>query len=235
MTLDEVREGMLLLVNKPKNWSSFDVVRKVRSIVRTKIGHGGTLDPLASGLMLVATGKFTKKLNTLQDLPKEYKGVICIGASRPSFDKETEIEQEWDISHITEADVINAAVTLTGVIEQAPPMYSAIKIDGMRSYKMVRAGELPEMKTRSQEIFDFAIEKIELPYIHFKVSCSKGTYIRSLASDFGKALGVGAFLEELTRTKVGDYLLEDAWPVEDLAFKLIELKRARRNENFQGN
>lgn len=235
MTLEELRRGMLLLVNKPKTWSSFDVVRKIRGLTRAKTGHGGTLDPLASGLMLVATGSYTKKLTELQNLSKEYTGILYLGASRPSFDKETEIEEEWDISHLTEVDIRAAAQKLTGIIDQAPPAYSAIKIDGKRSYKLARKGQAPEMKSRQQEIHDFEIVRIELPMVHFRVHCSKGTYIRSLVSDFGKVLGVGAYLEELTRTRIGEYRLEDAWDLGELSGLLIELKNAERHEDIQGS
>ena len=235
MTLEELKSGYLFLVDKPLEWSSFDVVRKLKGITRAKIGHGGTLDPLATGLMLVATGSFTKKLTSLQELSKEYTGAIFLGASRPSFDKETEIDQEWDISHISEADIFATALKLTGVIEQAPPAFSAIKVDGVRSYKLAHKGEIQEMKLRTQEIFEFEITAIELPYIQFRINCSKGTYIRSLASDFGKILGVGAYLDQLTRTKIGEYSLTDAWKLESLVDKIFELKREERNENIQGS
>ena len=224
LTLDEIRSGYLFLVNKPKDWSSFDVVKKIRGATNAKIGHGGTLDPLAVGLMLVATGTFTKKLTSLQELSKEYTGAIYVGATRPSYDKETEIDQTWDISAITEQDVRDAAIRLTGVIEQTPPVYSAIKVDGVRSYELARKGIAKELKVRSQEIFEFEIEKIELPLLYFRVHCSKGTYIRSLANDFGKELGIGAYLEQLTRTRIGEYSLGDAWEMDDLMNKLRELK-----------
>ncbi len=228
MTLDEIRAGYLFLVNKPQDWSSFDVVKKIRGVTGAKIGHGGTLDPLAIGLMLVATGSFTKKLTSLQELSKEYTGAIYIGATRPSYDKETEIDQTWDISAITEKDILNAAITLTGVIQQTPPVYSAIKVNGTRSYELARKGIAQELKVRTQEIFEFEIEKIELPLVYFRVHCSKGTYIRSLANDFGKALGMGAYLEQLTRTRIGEYSLGDAWDMDALMSELRELKVSQR-------
>lgn len=213
------------MVDKPKGWSSFDVVRKIRNTIGEKTGHGGTLDPLATGLMIIATGRFTKKLNELQNLPKEYDGILYLGATTPSYDKETEVDEEWVITHITEEDIQNAARSLTGVIAQVPPIYSAIKIEGKPSYLLARKGKGKELQARSQEIFEFEITKIELPFIHFRVFCSKGTYIRSLVHDFGKALGVGAYLDELRRTKIGEYKLEDAWPLDELIEKLREKRK----------
>ena len=216
----DFKAGAILLVDKPKEWSSFDVVRKIRNKIGAKIGHGGTLDPLATGLMIMATGAFTKKLNELQDLPKEYTGMLYLGATTPSYDKETVIDQEWDISGITEEDIYAAAKSLTGVIEQIPPIYSAIKVNGKPSYLLARKGQGKELQARKQEIFDFEITKTELPLIHFRVYCSKGTYIRSLVHDFGKTLCVGAYLDELRRTKIGEYKIEDAWDLQELVEKL---------------
>ncbi len=226
MTLDEIRSGYLFLVDKPLEWTSFDVVRKIRGITRAKIGHGGTLDPLADGLMLVATGAFTKKLTGLQELSKEYTGIIYLGATRPSFDKETAIDQTWDISEIGIEKIMDAAKSFVGIIEQVPPVYSAIKVDGKRSYDLARAGKAIELKKRQQEIFAFEITKIEGPLLSFRVHCSKGTYIRSLANDFGKFLGVGAYLDQLTRTSIGNYKLENAWEMELLIEKLNMLRNA---------
>ena len=226
MTLDEIRSGYLFLVDKPLEWTSFDVVRKIRGITRAKIGHGGTLDPLADGLMLVATGAFTKKLTGLQELSKEYTGIIYLGATRPSFDKETAIDQTWDISEIGIEKIMDAAKSFVGIIEQVPPVYSAIKVGGKRSYDLARAGKAIELKKRQQEIFAFEITKIEGPLLSFRVHCSKGTYIRSLANDFGKFLGVGAYLDQLTRTSIGNYKLENAWEMELLIEKLNMLRNA---------
>jgi tRNA pseudouridine55 synthase len=226
----DFKSGAILLVDKPKEWSSFDVVRKIRNTIGEKTGHGGTLDPLATGLMIIATGKYTKKLNELQNLPKEYDGIMYLGATTPSYDKETEVNEEWVISHITEADIQNAAESLTGVIEQVPPVYSAIKIEGKPSYLLARKGKGKELQARSQEIFEFEITKTELPFIHFRVHCSKGTYIRSLVHDFGKALGVGAYMDELRRTKIGEYRLEDAWKLDELIEKL---KEKRKQQHIQ--
>jgi len=226
LTLDEIRSGYLFLVDKPLEWTSFDVVRKIRGITRAKIGHGGTLDPLADGLMLVATGAFTKKLTGLQELSKEYTGIIYLGATRPSFDKETAIDQTWDISEIGIEKIMDAAKSFVGIIEQVPPVYSAIKVGGKRSYDLARAGKAIELKKRQQEIFAFEITKIEGPLLSFRVHCSKGTYIRSLANDFGKFLGVGAYLDQLTRTSIGNYKLENAWEMELLIEKLNMLRNA---------
>lgn len=229
----DFRKGEILLINKPLGWSSFDVIRKLKRLLNAKTGYAGTLDPLASGLLIMATGPLTKKLAELQNLPKEYKGTIYVGASTPSYDRETEIDQRWDISHITEEDIQKAAKALSGTQEQLPPSYSAVKVDGIRSYKLARKGEAKELKPRTVEIYSFRIDNINLPLVDFTVYCSKGTYIRSLAHDFGRQLGIGACLYALTRTRVGDYSLEDAWELEDLIEQLNERREAeRRDENI---
>ncbi|MCX6350409.1 MAG: tRNA pseudouridine(55) synthase TruB [Bacteroidetes bacterium] len=225
-SFQEFTEGTLLLVDKPKTWTSFDVVRKIRNLTRAKVGHGGTLDPLASGLMLIATGKFTKKLNDLTNLSKVYEGTFFLGATRPSFDKETEVDQHFEISNITDEEIHQGTKHFLGVIEQTPPIYSAIKIGGTAAYEFARKGEEVVMKSRQQEIYSFEIINIDLPLIHFKVHCSKGTYIRSLANDFGKALNNGAYLEELRRTEIGEYSLTNAWDLNDLVTQLIKAKEA---------
>jgi tRNA pseudouridine55 synthase len=229
-------DGEILLVNKPLQWSSFDVVKKLRRFVGAKIGHAGTLDPLATGLMLIGTGSFTKKLTGLTDLTKEYTGTIFLGATTPSFDRETPADSVSDISGVTETAIQEAAVGLTGKILQVPPAYSAIKIDGKRSYKLARKGKARELQPRELEIAAFEITGIELPLVHFRVECSKGTYIRALADDFGKLLGVGGYLYELCRTRVGTYRLEDAWEVDELARQLTDLHKSQRiDENIQGH
>ena len=221
----DFQNGEILLIDKPRGWSSFDVVRKLKKGVNAKIGHAGTLDPLATGLMILATGPFTKKISEFQDMTKEYTGTIFLGATTASFDRETEPEDLMDISGINEEGIINAAKTFVGKILQVPPAFSAIKIDGKRSYKLARKGKAPEMKARELEILEFEITKIELPLVYFKVVCSKGTYIRSLANDFGKLLGVGAYLYDLCRTKIGDSKLEDAWQVDELARHIFEISK----------
>lgn len=226
-------EGSLLLVDKPKTWTSFDVVNKIRYTLKIpkrklKVGHAGTLDPLATGLLLICTGKYTKKINELQGLDKVYDGTIHLGATTPSYDAETEVDAEFDISKITEQSIIENAQTFLGKQEQVPPIYSAIKVDGERAYKHARAGESIELKKRAVEIFDFKIGEIDLPNVAFEVHCSKGTYIRSLAYDFGKRLDNGAYLSALRRTKVADYKLADAWNLDNL----IEYIKLSKKELF---
>lgn len=226
----DFQKGEILLVNKPYDWSSFDVVRKLKNVVKAKIGHAGTLDPLATGLMILATGGFTKKLNELQDLPKEYTGIFCIGATTPTYDRESATDSVTDFAHITPEVIYAAVESFMGAQEQVPPAFSAIKIDGERSYKLARRGEAKELNARNIEIISFAVEKIELPYVHFRVACTKGTYIRSLAHDFGRKLGVGAYLHELCRTQIGEYKLADAWELADL-IACVNNRKAGLNPN----
>ncbi len=217
-------EGELLLFDKPYKWTSFDVVNKIKVFLKyychnpkIKVGHAGTLDPLATGLVIVCTGKKTKQIQKVQDKNKEYEGVFYLGATTPSFDKETSIDSNLGFNSVKEEDIYNAAQQLTGKIEQYPPLYSAVKIDGVRAYVHARKNnKIAEKKLnpRNIEIFDFDITQINLPYVSFKVLCSKGTYIRSLARDFGEIIGCGAYLEELRRTAIGEYRVEDAYDVE---------------------
>jgi tRNA pseudouridine55 synthase len=214
--------GAILLINKPLGWTSFDVVGKTRWLLykkfgkKLKVGHAGTLDPLADGLLIICTGPFTKKITKFQDMEKEYTGVFMLGATRPSFDKETEIDGTFPIDHLTEERIRNAAKTFEGEIEQVPPIYSAIKIDGKRAYESARRGQELEMQARKVSIYSMEITKIELPKVYFRVVCSKGTYIRSLARDFGKALGTGAYLDSLTRTRIGNFNLTDSKTMEEV-------------------
>lgn len=216
-------DGARLLVDKPTEWTSFDVVNKIRSslkynlgLKKLKVGHAGTLDPLATGLLIICTGKFTKKLADYQGLDKEYTGTIFLGATTPSYDHETEPDAHFPIDHITEESIEEVREKFIGELEQLPPIYSAIKVDGQPLYKKARKGEAVEVKPRNVKIFEFEITNIELPSIDFRVRCSKGTYIRSLAHDFGKALGSGAYLSKLRRTKIGKYKVDDAWNLENL-------------------
>ena len=212
-------EGEVLLVDKPLNWTSFDVVGKLRNSMKplkVKVGHAGTLDPLATGLLILCTGKFTKKIDSYQAENKEYTGTITIGASTPSYDLETNIDQTYDYSAITEEDLNQAKKQFLGNIAQFPPAHSAIKINGERIYEKARRGEQVELKARQVTITMFDIERVELPLIHFRIQCSKGTYIRSIAHDFGKALGIGAHLSSLRRTKSGNFNVQDAWNLDDL-------------------
>jgi tRNA pseudouridine55 synthase len=218
MTSEDFQNGQVLLIDKPLNWTSFQAVNKIKYALinkvglpkKFKIGHAGTLDPLASGLLLICTGKFTKKISELQGQAKEYTGTFFIGATTPSYDLETEIDETFPISHIDNELIHETVKQFLGEINQKPPIYSAIKKDGVRLYEHARAGEVIEIEFRKTTIHEFEITRIALPEIDFRVVCSKGTYIRSLAFDFGKALNSGAHLTSLRRTKIGDYLIENA-------------------------
>lgn len=217
MTAEDFQNGQVLLIDKPLHWTSFQAVNKMKWVLKSKlglkkikIGHAGTLDPLASGLLLVCTGKFTKKIPELQGQIKEYTGTFFIGATTPSYDLETEIDQTYSITHLTEAIIRETVNQFLGEIDQKPPIFSAIKKDGVRLYEHARAGETVEIASRKTTIHEFEITRIALPEIDFRVVCSKGTYIRSLAFDFGKALNSGAHLTVLRRTKIGDYDVKNA-------------------------
>lgn len=221
MTAEEFKEGQALLFDKPLHWTSFQVVNKVRWLIRKncnikkiKVGHAGTLDPLATGLLIICTGKMTKQIDTFQGQDKEYTGKFTLGATTPSFDMETEVNEIYPIDHLAAADIENAVFGFIGETEQFPPVFSALKKDGKRLYEYARAGEEVEIKPRLIKISEFEITSINLPEVGFRVICSKGTYIRSLAHDFGKVLGTGAFLSELRRTKIGEYLVENAINIE---------------------
>lgn len=209
--------GEVLLIDKPLTWTSFDVVKKVRNTLRIKkIGHAGTLDPLASGLLILCTGKFTKSIDQIQAQEKEYTGTIILGQYTPSYDKETEVTETKDISHLTPESIKAAADSFVGTIEQVPPIYSAVMVDGKRAYDLARRGKAAELKPRSITIKAFDITNIEGEVVSFKVICTKGTYIRSLAHDLGVKLGVGGHLGSLVRTRIGEYKLEDALTIEDI-------------------
>lgn len=221
--LYDYKKGATLLVDKPKGWTSFDVVNKVRFKIRHrykqkkfKVGHAGTLDPLATGLLVLCTGKFTKKLEGFQGQDKTYTGTIMLGGTTPSYDAETEVDKQFPYDHITADMIETTRQTFVGQISQKPPVFSAIKVDGVRLYKKARKGQEVEIKPRSVHIHEFEITRIELPEIDFRVKCSKGTYIRSLAFDFGKALKSGAYLSALRRTQSGPFLLDDAWNLDEL-------------------
>ena len=199
-------EGKVLLIDKPLHWTSFDVVRKVRNAIGIKkVGHAGTLDPLATGLLIICTGKFTKRITEIQSQAKEYTGTFTIGATTPSYDLETEVDATFPTEHITAELIQETTKQFIGEIDQKPPVFSAIKKDGKRLYEHARAGEEVEIAFRKTTIHEFEITRIALPEIDFRVVCSKGTYIRSLAFDFGKAMNSGAYLSALRRTKIGDY------------------------------
>lgn len=223
MTAAEILEGKVLLVDKPLTWSSFQAVNKLKYTLmrkydlpkKFKIGHAGTLDPLATGLLIICTGKFTKRITEIQAQAKEYTGTITVGATTPSYDLETEINATFPTDHITEALILETTKQFIGEIDQKPPVFSAIKKDGKRLYEHARAGEEIEIEFRKTTIHEFEITRIDLPQIDFRVSCSKGTYIRSLAYDFGMALQSGGHLSALRRTKIGDYCVEDGISPED--------------------
>ena len=201
----ELKEGGVILVDKPYEWTSFDVIHKLRKQLKVKIGHAGTLDPLATGLLICCTGKFTKKISEYQKLPKEYTGIFHLGAVTPTYDLESEPENIAPYEALTEEDIKNTTKQFTGEIQQMPPIHSAIKKDGKRAYEYARAGKEIILEARPVQITEFEITNINLPEVHFRVVCSTGTYIRSLAHDFGQALGCGAYLQELRRTKIGEF------------------------------
>ncbi|MEZ7506436.1 tRNA pseudouridine(55) synthase TruB [Flavobacterium sp. Arc2] len=225
MTDEDYLNGQILLIDKPLNWTSFQAVNKLKYALinklglpkKFKIGHAGTLDPLATGLLLVCTGKFTKRITELQGQAKEYTGTFFIGATTPSYDLETEIDETFPTSHIDEALIHETVKQFLGEIDQIPPIYSAIKKEGVRLYEHARAGKTVEIASRKTTIHEFEITRIALPEIDFRVVCSKGTYIRSLAFDFGKAMNSGSHLTALRRTKIGDYDVKDA--VDAIAFE----------------
>ena len=218
MQADDFLNGQVLLIDKPLTWSSFQAVNKLKYILKRnfdlpkkfKIGHAGTLDPLASGLLIICTGKFTKKITEIQAQPKEYTGTFFIGATTPSYDLETEIDQTYPTTHIDEALIHKTVAQFLGEIDQKPPVFSAIKKEGIRLYEHARAGVEVEITSRKTTIYEFEITRINLPEIDFRVVCSKGTYIRSLAFDFGKAMNSGSHLTALRRTKIGDYNVQNA-------------------------
>lgn len=217
MTAEDFLEGQILLIDKPLTWSSFQAVNKLKYVLKRKydlpkkfkIGHAGTLDPLATGLLIICTGKFTKKITEIQAQAKEYTGTIVLGATTPSYDLETEVDATFPTEHITESLILETTKHFLGEIDQKPPVFSAIKKDGKRLYEHARAGEEVEITSRKTTIYEFEITRIALPEIDFRVQCSKGTYIRSLAFDFGKALQSGGYLSVLRRTKIGDYSVEN--------------------------
>lgn len=224
---EDFKQGQVLLFDKELEWTSFQLVNKVRWLIRShcgikkiKVGHAGTLDPLASGLMILCTGKFTKRISELQGMEKEYTGSITLGATTPSYDLETEIDQEFPIAHLNEKILKSAARDFIGEIDQYPPVFSALKKDGKRLYEYARKGEEVEIPSRKIHIREFDLTKIELPVVDFRVSCSKGTYIRSLAYDFGKAVDSGAHLSALRRTRIGEFKLEDAMSLDEFISKL---------------
>lgn len=219
---DDYLSGQVLLIDKPLNWTSFQVVNKLRweirrafKIKKIKVGHAGTLDPLATGLLVICTGKMTKNIDSFQAQIKEYTGTFVLGSSTPSYDLETEIDHTYPTEHLTEELIRNATQQFIGEIAQFPPVFSALKKDGKRLYEFARAGEAVDIPSRQVHISEFEITRIDKLEVDFRVICSKGTYIRSLANDFGKALNSGAHLSALRRTKIGDFDVNNAVSVED--------------------
>ncbi|PQJ77044.1 tRNA pseudouridine(55) synthase TruB [Polaribacter glomeratus] len=222
MTEDDFKNGQVLLIDKPLNWTSFQVVNKLRweikqrfNIKNIKVGHAGTLDPLATGLLIICTGKQTKEINIYQGQVKEYTGTITLGGTTPSYDLETEIDETFSIDHISDDLLKETTKQFIGDIQQKPPIFSAIKKDGKRLYELARKGETTEIKARTVTISQFEITNINLPNVDFKVTCSKGTYIRSLAFDFGNALNSGAHLSALRRTKIGSFSVDKGFSVDE--------------------
>ncbi|MBK8608666.1 MAG: tRNA pseudouridine(55) synthase TruB [Chitinophagaceae bacterium] len=214
-------DGKVLLINKPLHWTSFDVVRKLRSLIQgKKIGHAGTLDPLATGLLIVCTGRFTKKINEFMAQEKEYTGSITLGAVTPTYDLESEPEQQKDYSNVTVDMLQRATEQFIGDIQQLPPMFSAIKKDGVALYELARRGEEVDLKARNIHIKSFEITNVEMPVVYFKVICSTGTYIRSLANDYGAALGCGGYLSSLCRTRIGEFKNVDAVTMETFEMEI---------------
>ena len=219
--------GTLLLIDKPLEWTSFDVVKKVRNLIKKKlqikkikVGHSGTLDPLATGLLIVCTGEFTKRIEEIQGQEKTYTGQFTLGATTPSFDRETKVNHTFNTAHITKQLLEETTKQFVGEITQIPPIFSALKKDGKRLYDFARENEEVEIKERKVMVHSFEITDINFPEVNFKISCTKGTYIRSIANDFGRALNSGAYLSKLCRTKIGKYNLKDAFSLNEVEEKM---------------
>lgn len=226
-------EGFTLIINKPLGWTSFDVVGRVRSLInikKLKVGHAGTLDPLASGVLVVCTGKHTKGIDAIQAQPKAYEALVRFGAVTDSYDLETPERDHKDISHLTPAMVTEALAQFRGEISQIPPVFSAVKVDGQRAYAAARAGKDIEIQARKVTIYELEVLEMNLPYVRLHVGCSKGTYIRSLAHDLGQALGTGAYLAGLVRTRVGDFTVEEAIEPEAFGVALYGEAQPRKRE-----
>lgn len=220
-TVEDFLDGQILLINKPLGWTSFDVVKKIKNLIRTKyslkkikVGHAGTLDPLATGLLIVCTGKFTKLISKIQGQEKTYTGTITLGGTTPSYDLETEVDNNYETAHITEELIKESTTQFIGEIDQKPPIFSALKKGGERLYEKARRGETIEIESRKVTVREFTITSIENLEVNFEIKCSKGTYIRSIAHDFGTALNSGGHLSKLCRTSIGEYQLSEAIDVE---------------------
>jgi len=223
--LNIFEQGQVLLINKPFEWTSFDVVRKIRNLIKIKkVGHAGTLDPLATGLLIVCTGKFTKRINEFMAQEKEYTGTFTLGATTPTYDLESEPENFKNVSQLSNETIIETTKQFIGEIMQVPPAHSAIKIDGKRVYELARQGKEVKIDPRKITITEFEITKIDMPMITFRVVCSTGTYIRSLANDFGQALNCGAYLSSLCRTRIGDFKITDAKTMTEIEEEIKKIK-----------
>ena len=228
--LDKYNNGQTLLVDKDLDWTSFDVVKKIKNIIKCKkVGHAGTLDPLATGLLIICTGKNTKKINDIQNQDKVYTGEFILGKSTPSHDLETEFNSQKDIKNITSDRIEEVSKRFVGEQLQRPPKFSAVKVNGKRAYEYARDNEDVKIKEKNINIYEFKITEFNLPNISFKISCTKGTYIRSIARDFGEKLGCGAVLSKLRRTEIGNYNVENAFKINDLADKLKKEKIESNN------
>jgi len=229
MTLEEIREGTVLLFDKPLRWTSFDVVNKVKYTTKAKVGHAGTLDPLASGLLIILTGKYCKRMVEYMGQEKEYTGTFTLGATTPSHDMETEIDKRFDLNHLSEEVIYSKAKEFIGEQYQYAPAHSAKHKDGKRYYELAREGEEFERAQHKVELKEFEITKVNLPEVDFRIVCSKGFYVRSLAHDFGVALNNGAFLSALRRTRSGDFKVENAMQLDYFVKTIDELKEANQN------
>lgn len=237
-TIEQFRapEGGVLLVDKPQQWTSFDVVKKVRGALRVKkVGHAGTLDPMATGLLILCSGKMTKQIDSFQAQMKSYQGSMCLGAVTASYDADTPREEEKDTSTITETQIHEGAQHFVGDISQLPPMYSAVKVDGQRLYKLARKGEEVERRPRTVSVTRFSIDAVKLPQVDFTVECSKGTYVRSLAHDLGQDLGCGAYLTALRRTAIGSQNVSDAWTIDSISAYASMLNTASAGKESPGD
>ena len=233
----DFEKGELSVIDKPYGWTSHEAVHHVRKSIarhigkRIKVGHAGTLDPLATGVLIILSGKYTKRMEEFQSMAKRYSGTFHFGETTPSFDLETKPDKEYEISHLTEEKLLNTTKKFSGKIQQEPPQHSAVKVKGKRAYDYARAGEEVKIKSKEIEIYSFDLPKIELPEVHFDIRCSKGTYIRSIARDFGKELNSGAYLSSLCRTEIGEYELNEC--MHPVKFKEL-LENIRSEEETKG-
>lgn len=218
----DIENGSAILIDKPYTWTSFQVVKKIKYKIthhhskKIKVGHAGTLDPLATGLLIICVGKYTKKIEEFQNADKEYTGSFTLGATTPSYDMEHPVDKNFPIEHISEDAIYKAAIEFIGVQDQVPPLFSAKWVDGKRAYKLARENQVVELKPKEIEIKEFEITSIDMPMVSFRIVCTKGTYIRSIARDFGLALNSGAYLSSLCRTRIGGYHLKDAHKIDDI-------------------